>query len=170
MSFTNSRLTTTSLEALQAFYEGDAAWFKNGASQPALSFYQQATELDPNFALAWVLRGMRSTNIADRKEFTEKGYALIDRVSERERLFITQQYAAVNGDGQKQLEIGELLARTYPRDPIFHGNLASTYNGRGEFAKAAVEAEASIRNGPESIARVQRRGEGVHGTQSPRRR
>jgi eukaryotic-like serine/threonine-protein kinase len=144
-------LTTTSLEALQAFHDGDAAWFKNGSSQPALSFYQRATDLDPNFALAWVLRGMRSQNREEAKEYIGKGYALIDQVSERERLFISQQYASVNGDSQKDLELGELLVRTYPRDPIFHGNLANKYNGRGEYAKAAVEAEASIRNGPKSI-------------------
>jgi hypothetical protein len=69
-------------------------------------------------------------------------------VSERERLFITGEYAGVSGDNQKAVEIRELLVRMYPRDSIFHGNLASSYNQRGEYVKAAAEAEASIRTGP----------------------
>ena len=64
---------------------------------------------------------------AQEKEATEKAYALRDRVSERERLFIEQQYYRMQGDAKKLREIKELLARRYPRDPMFRSNLASTY-------------------------------------------
>jgi tetratricopeptide (TPR) repeat protein len=56
------------------------------------------------------------------------------------------------GEHQKVREIGELLARRYPRDSIFHSNLASEYVLAGEPEKALPEAQMAIRTGPRILA------------------
>jgi tetratricopeptide (TPR) repeat protein len=147
-------LTTSSLEALQAFYMGDEEWTRTGNRLAAIPFYRHATELDPNFAMAFAVLGLHSGAVGDAagaKEAIEKAYSLKDRVSERERLFIEEEHYR-GRDGKKLREIQELLARRYPRDPIFHGNLAGRYATAGEPEKALPEALAAIRNGPRIIS------------------
>jgi tetratricopeptide (TPR) repeat protein/predicted Ser/Thr protein kinase len=147
-------VTTSSLEALQAFSMGDEEWTRTGNRQAAIPFYRHATELDPNFAFAFAVLGAQQFYAGDAakgKEAVEKAYALKDRVSERERLFIEDQHYNLLGDGQKTRELNELLARRYPRDPVFHSNLGSSYLDAGEPEKALLEAQATIRNGPKII-------------------
>jgi eukaryotic-like serine/threonine-protein kinase len=147
-------VTTSSLEALQAFHMGDEERFKKGSRQAAIPFYRHATELDPNFAFAFAALGLNQFiggDVAQGKEAIEKAYALKDRVSDRERLEIEQFRYAIQGDDKKALEIDELLARRYPRDPVVHGNLAGNYLRAGELEKALPEAQAAIRNGPKNI-------------------
>ncbi len=148
-------VTTSSLEALQAFNMGDEEWSKTGDRRAAIPFYRQATELDPNFAMAFAVLGLNYWGVGDAslaKEAARKAEALEDRVSERERLFIEyQRYYAV-GEHQKIREIAELLARRYPRDSIFHSNLAGEYLLAGEPEKALPEAQMAIRTGPRILA------------------
>ncbi len=144
-------VTTNSLEALQAFYMGDEEWTKTGNRQAAIPYYRHATELDPNFAMAFAVLGLQSGALGDAvqaKAAIEKAYALKDRVSERERLFIEEEQQRLRRDGKKLREIQELLARRYPRDPIFHANLAGRYLDVGEPENALAEAQAAILNGP----------------------
>jgi tetratricopeptide (TPR) repeat protein/predicted Ser/Thr protein kinase len=144
-------VTTSSLEALQEFSMGDEEWTRSGNRQAAIPFYRHATELDPNFAMAFAVLGLQSGALGDAaqaKEAIEKAYALKDRVSERERLFIEEEHYRLQGDGKKLREIEELLARRYPRDPVFHANLAGRYLDVGEPEKALAEAQAAILNGP----------------------
>jgi eukaryotic-like serine/threonine-protein kinase len=147
-------VTTSSLEALQAYYMGDEERFKKGSRQAAIPFYRHATELDPNFAFAFAALGVNQFivgDVAEGKQAVEKAYALKERVSDRERLDIEQFRYAVQGDDKKALEIDELLTRRYPRDPVVHGNLAGNYLRAGEPEKALPEAEAALRTGPKNI-------------------
>lgn len=147
-------VTTSSLDALQEFYMGDEEWTRTGNRQAAIPFYRHATELDPSFAFAFAVLGTQqfyAGDVAKGKEAIEKAYAIKDRVSERERLFIEDQHYNVLGDGQKTQEFNELLTRRYPRDPIFHLNLASNYMSAGQPEKALPEALASMRTGPKII-------------------
>ena len=130
---------------------GDEEFTKTGNRQAAIPFYRHATDLDPNFAMGFAVLGLQqfyAGDAAQGKEAIEKAYALKDRVSERERLFIEQIQYVQQGNGKKSREINELLARRYPRDAIFHSNLASTFVAAGEPEKALPEAQAAIRNGP----------------------
>ena len=99
--------------------------------------------------MAFAVLGLQSGALGDAaqaKEAIEKAYALKDRVSERERLFIEEEHYRLQGDGKKLREIEELLARRYPRDPVFHANLAGRYLDVGEPEKALAEAQAAILN------------------------
>jgi eukaryotic-like serine/threonine-protein kinase len=144
-------VTTSSLEALRAFNMGDAEWVKTGNSQAVIPFYRRAAELDPNFAMAFAVLVPRYLSVGDAvsaKEAMKKAFSLKDGVSERERLFIEQQHYRVQGDPKKVLEISEVLARRYPRDPIFRGDLAELYLQAGEPDKALPEAQASLQSDP----------------------
>ena len=147
-------VTTSSLEALQAYYMGDEERFEKGSRQAAIPFYRRATELDPHFAFAFAVLGLDQFivgDVAQGKEAIEKAYALKDRASERERLDIEEFRYSIRGDEKKVLETHELLARRYPRDPIVHANLSGDYLRAGDPEKALPEAQAAIRNGPKII-------------------
>jgi eukaryotic-like serine/threonine-protein kinase len=145
------QITTSSLEALQVFQMGSAEWSRTGNTQAAIPLLRRATELDPNFAFAFAILGDWYQDTGDKaaaKQMTEKAYALKDHVSERERLFIENAHYYELGDRRKIQEVEELLTRRYPRDPVFHSNLAGNYLVAGEPEKALAEAQAAIRNGP----------------------
>ena len=74
-----------------------------------------------------------------------------DRVSEREKLYITEHYYdIVTGELDKQIETLELYDRTYPTDSVPGNNLAIAYSQIGEFEKAAEAARRSIVADPNS--------------------
>ena len=147
------QVTTSSLEALKAFSMGNAE-FDQGHEREALPFYKRAIELDPNFA--WVYARMGVVYLADNeleqaKANTRKAYELRDRVSEREKLYITTHYyETVTGELDKNIEALELYQRTYPNDSIPSNNLAVAYGQTGDFEKAAVAARESMRIEPNS--------------------
>ena len=147
-------VTTSSLEALQAFYMGDEEWTRTATPQAALPLYRRATEIDPNFGLAFALVGMMYFDMGDKvgwKEAIDRAYALKDGVSERERLLIEQEHYRLQGDDKKMREVEELMVRRYPRDAYFHGNLGVLYLNAGEPEKALPELQAGLRNGPRII-------------------
>jgi eukaryotic-like serine/threonine-protein kinase len=114
-------VTTSSLEALNAYSLGKKARQEKG-STAAIPFYEQAVQLDANFAMAYVLLGLEYSNVdeMDRaKEYIEKAYALRDRVSVRERFRIVGEYLnVVQRDLQKADEDYQLWAQNYPNDPV----------------------------------------------------
>jgi len=147
----NQPVTTDSLEALQAFNMGAEEWLRTMDKRPAIPYFRRATEIDPNFAQAFAILALAYFQVGDKAAAADaigKAMALKDRVTEYERLFVEFVSSYVSGDLQKRREIGELLVRKFPRDPVFHGNLADIYIATGEPEKALVEAEADIRNGP----------------------
>src|SRR6267154_1871177 len=83
--------TTSSLEALQAYSLGTKAFFAHGDSAAAVSFFQRAAQLDPNFAMAyWGMAQsyafVGETTLAGESQV--KAYQLRERLSELERLKI----------------------------------------------------------------------------------
>jgi eukaryotic-like serine/threonine-protein kinase len=145
------QVTTSSLEALKAMSMGNAE-FEQGHERGSLPFYKRAVELDPNFA--WVYARMGAIYVNDgelerAKESTRKAYELRDRVSEREKIYITEHYyETVTGELDKEIETLELYRRTYPSDPIPSNNLAVNYGQTGDFAKAAESAREAVRIDP----------------------
>ena len=141
------QVTTASLDALKAFALGNAE-FDHGREMAALPFYRRAVELDPNFAWVYARMGTIYANSGEfepAKEYTRKAYELKDRVSEREKLYITEHYFQnVTGELDKEIETLELYARTYPSDSIPGNNLGIGYEQIGEFEKASEAARNSM--------------------------
>src|SRR5256714_1576549 len=147
--------TTSSLEAFKAFSLGVEQQLK-GKYLEGIPFFKRAVEIDPNFALAYarlasIYYNSRQYDLAAAA--SQKAYDLRDRVSERERLYISAgYYDNVTGELDKYLETLELWKRTYPRDASPHNNLAVKYNELGLFDKAREAAPEAIRLNPSSAS------------------
>ncbi len=139
--------TTPSLEALQAYSLGFKA---DGAGDLAtgLAFFERATQIDPNFAMAYL--GMAGDlESGPAVESARKAFALRDRVSGREKLIIEEEYAFWTfGDLTKALQICELGIRTYPRSSISHEDLGMTWLYLGQYELALEETQKALRLAP----------------------
>ena len=96
--------TTPSLDAFQAYARG-LLQFRRGLWLQAVPFLERATELDPEFAMAFQVLSHAYWNAGERRrsvEYSREAFALIDRVSERERLAISAIYhIRVTGEADK---------------------------------------------------------------------
>jgi len=146
--------TTSSLEALKAFAMGNEERAK-GRGRESLAFYQRAVALDPNFALAYARIGVFYVNqqqLETGKQYVQKAYELRDRVSERERLYITEKYYSyITGEIDKAVETLKTWARLYPNDFIPHNNLAVNYQILGNYEDAVKEGLEAVRLSPDNI-------------------
>ena len=135
-----SSVTTASLQAFHAFSLGENEHRMGRDFPEAASFYEQAVQLDPTFAMGWARLGVAYGNqgaIAKAVTDLKKAYDLRERVTERERMYIEAQYALQQFDLPKSLEAYKLYASTYPRDAAALNNLASTYVAMGDYEQAA---------------------------------
>jgi len=137
-----SEATTASLDALKAYGQASRARQTRG-DDAAIPFYEQATQLDPNFALAWAKWGVVSSNLGraeDAKKYTQKAYDLRDRVSEYERLYITWSHATrVTLNPVQARTTLEMMTTAYPRDFTARNNLGVLLIGQGLFEQALKE-------------------------------
>jgi tetratricopeptide (TPR) repeat protein len=147
----SEEVTTTSLEAFQAYALGREQG-RSGLWLASIPFFQRATELDPNFAAAYGSMGIMYANVGERgrgAEYEKKAFALIDRVSERERLSIlANYYSNVTGELTKAVDGYQLWSRTYPRESAPHNNLGVVYLHTGDVEKALSEFQEAERLEP----------------------
>jgi eukaryotic-like serine/threonine-protein kinase len=146
--------TTPSLEALQAYTEGDRLAREKGDTD-ALPFLKRAVELDPNFARAFASLGVRYNNLGQASlaiENVRKAYGLRDRVSEREKYYIACTYfTLVTGELEKAIQQYELWIQNYPRDYVAATNLGVNYFTLGQFERAAAVTREALQLEPNSI-------------------
>jgi len=135
------QVTTSSLEALKAYTDGDKIQGEKGDTE-ALPFVKRAVELDPSFAEAHVALGTLYSNLGQSslaQEHYKKAYELRDRVSLREKYDIMSNYYRDNtGELDKAAQQFELWIHDYPHDPDVHGNLGLIYATLGQHEKAAA--------------------------------
>ena len=147
--------TTSSLEAFKAYSIG-LDYHLKGSYSEAIPFFKRAIELDPDFAIAYARLASAYANTAQRELATaaaQKAFDLRDRVSEREKFYITAyRYTLVTREREKYIETLELWKRTYPNDPIPHIQLSNVYDGDGLLEKAMEEAREAIRLNPNAAA------------------
>jgi serine/threonine protein kinase/protein involved in temperature-dependent protein secretion len=142
--------TTSSLEALKAWSRG----LENARSgrSGAVAHYKRATELDPNFAKAYVSLSLAHSYQEQPEpaaEYATKAFALKDRVTERERFDIVSNYhATATGDLLQAIEALELWRQTYPRDSSPPSRLASYYRLVGQLDKSIAAAREAHQFNP----------------------
>lgn len=139
--------TTSSLEALKAFAQGNEQ--RNlGHQDLSIPFYKHAVELDPNFALAYarlavVYNNNFQTELA--QQYATKAYDLRDRVSERERYYISEKYSSyITGDIEETIKILTAWGQNYPNDYIPHNNLSVSYTLIGKLEDSLREAREAL--------------------------
>ncbi len=157
--------STPSLEALKAY---SAAMKLVVTGDPAIPYLKRATEIDPDFALAWANLGFSYNNIGEAalsRDATVRAWELRNRSSDREKFFITFLYhRQVTGDLEQAFQTLELWAQTYPRaaqppDPV---DLLAGISTRGtgrfdiatEYAKKAIEVFPDVPFGYGSLAQI----------------
>ena len=144
--------TTASLDALKSYSLGMVTRRRQGDAA-ALPFFRKAIEQDPEFALAHARLGTVYGNMGEgglARTHTGKAYALKERVSEPERLYITARYySTVESSAQKTIDTYQIWIQTYPKDFVPHSNLAGAYEARGEHDKAAEEYRTAIALAPD---------------------
>ena len=143
--------TTSSLEALKAYSLGNEQQSR-GRYLEAIPLYRRAVELDPQFALAHARLAVaydnsRQTGLA--AESATRAFDMRERVSEREKLFISwRYYSLTTREIDKAIEVLELWKQTYPRAAEPLNTLAFYYAQMGQFEQAIEEAQQAIRMNP----------------------
>jgi eukaryotic-like serine/threonine-protein kinase len=139
-----TNVTTASLQAFHAFSLGEDEHRMGRDFPQAQSFYQQAIQLDPNFAMAYARLGVTFSTqgaLAKAVEYMKKAYDLREHVTERERMYIESSYENFQYDLPKALESYKLFAATYPRDAAAWNNMAIVYVETGDYEQAAAGFE-----------------------------
>jgi tetratricopeptide (TPR) repeat protein/predicted Ser/Thr protein kinase len=136
------RATTPSLDALHAYALG----LKDGrvvARLDAIPHLQRAIELDPDFAMAHASLAAVYRNTGRTTEaapISQRAFELRDRVSERERYFISWRYYMDTAQAwDKALELSASWTKTYPREAFAFNSLGLASASFGQHERA-VEA------------------------------
>ena len=158
--------TTGSLDALKMFAQGDELR-RQGKAAESIPFFKRASELDPQFTLAYGRLGAVYANLSENglaKQYLEKAFQLRGRTSERERLYLAARYYEnVTGEAGKAIDNYEIWRNAYPRDWIPVNNLGNKYTAVGQYEKAIEVAREAVRLNPnhelpyETLARAYKR-------------
>ena len=146
-----ARATTPSLEALHAY----SLALSNGREVPrleAIPHLKRAIELDPDFAMAHALLSeiyVNTDQSALAPPFAQKAFDLRDRVSERERFFISwRYYRDALQAADKALELAQSWTATYPRESFAFNSLGVAHIRVGDFEQSLEPLREAIRLDP----------------------
>src|SRR5438128_493226 len=143
--------TTSSLEALKAYSFG-LSKYARGDQADAVSLFQKAIHLDPDFAMAYANLG-RAYQILGQGERSEealrKAFALRNHTSDREKFDISAgYYQFVTYQIDEAIQICELWAQTYPRDFTPHRILGFEKAVLGRFDESIEEFRKAMELDP----------------------
>ncbi len=146
-------VTTSSLEALQAYSQGQRSMNTFHDGFKAIAFYQRAIALDSNFAMAYARIGVNYFNAGEQtqaSEYLEKAYALRDRVSESEKFYIEAHHAdIVTGNLEEARKTYEMWSEIYPRDPTPLNSLGVISEWLGDYEQGLTAVQAALKLHPD---------------------
>src|SRR5580704_14786114 len=144
-------VTTASLDALRAYGLAHQTESSNQGAD-AVSLYQRAISLDPNFAQAYLGLGIDYFNHDETSRAADnirKAYELRERVSEREKLGIETFYnAVVLGNFEAARKAQVLATQIYPRDARAFSNLGVFYSYLGDYEKSLAASQQALKLNP----------------------
>ena len=146
-------MTTPSLEALQAYSAGTKAAIASSNIR-ALSLFQRAVAIDPDFALAHAAVGFRYAGMGESalaRQSLLKAYQLRHRASDAERFYIETLYDRdFTGNLERERRTLETWAESYPRDPSAPTLLAGlALSSTGQYELAIAETDKAIALDPD---------------------
>lgn len=143
------KITTSSSEALDLYIEGRKYHLVRDYLR-SIELMEQAVSIDPEFALAYRSLAVSHGNLGytnRRKEYMEKALQLTDRLPLRQRYLIEGDfYSSIERTWGKAIEAYRQLLELYDDDGTGHHNLATTYEGVGDFRKAVEQYEINRSN------------------------
>jgi len=144
-------VTTPSLEALTAYSLGYQAMIVKSDYAAAITLFQRAISLDPNFAMAHARMGTSYSNLNETVRAAEsirRAYGLRERASEREKFYIVSHYELfVTGNLEAARKVYELAAQTYPHSAPLN-NLGLIFSELGDFDAALASYENVLKVSP----------------------
>jgi tetratricopeptide (TPR) repeat protein len=130
---------SSSLEALQSFRLGQKAG-NRGDSPQAVTHYQRAIALDPQFARAYASLGNSLIEPTLQIENITKAYQLRARVSDRVRYYIENgYYVDVTGEVDRAIEVDRKWIAEFPDEFMPHSSLSFLLNRLGYLEEARAE-------------------------------
>jgi tetratricopeptide (TPR) repeat protein len=148
------KASSASLEALQTG-NGAVKLFLAGNPQAALPLLQREIELDPELALTY--EGIGAANEAlghydlAAAAYT-RAYQLRDRMTEKNRLNVEYlYYNSVTGELDKSYSVLVRSLELFPRDVLFHNNLAIALRRLGRLKRMADVEDETARLGPSPL-------------------
>jgi tetratricopeptide (TPR) repeat protein len=146
--------TTSSLEALKAYSLGQEA-YREKSPAAALPYHQRAIELDPNFAMAYLVVGADYSTLGElgrASEYYTKAFQLRERASDREKLTITADYDKnVTGELDKAAQTFQEEIDSYPRITAAYSDFGSVFASLGQYEKAAEITRQVVRLTPDWV-------------------
>ncbi len=149
-----ARATTSSLEALHAY----SLALDDGRVSirvSAIPHLKRAIALDPEFALAHALLSGVYANTGqavDAPPHSRRAYELRDRVSERERYFISwRYYLDALKSWTQALELASSWTMSYPREAFAFNSLGLASSAFGQHARAVDAFQQAIRLDPRLV-------------------
>jgi tetratricopeptide (TPR) repeat protein len=147
--------TTFSLEALQAFSLGRKVLNEKGPAA-ALPYRQRAIEIDPNFAMGYLVVGDSYRNMSEpdrARDYYAKAFQLREHTGQREKLAILAAYYSVGtGELEKAAQTYQQEIESYPRVDSAYGNLGSVYAEQGRYEKALEVTKEAARLSPDTVS------------------
>jgi tetratricopeptide (TPR) repeat protein/tRNA A-37 threonylcarbamoyl transferase component Bud32 len=144
-------LTTSSMEAYEYYLKAQDQFDKLYYDE-ARKLYEKAIDLDPGFAIAYVGLAYAANGLGDSKERDrafERANALSGKTSEKERLYIEENYAGViKKDPAKQLSILQELVQKYPKEKLAHYMLGQYYRDQQQLQEAVEEFGKAVELDP----------------------
>lgn len=146
--------TTSSLEALKNYANGQAVW-ASGQRAEGETLLLKAVELDPDFALAHALLGAiyywNDNRVKGEEHFT-KAMGLLDRLTEREKLWIQSEMAAFRGNRDNAAINYRVYLQKYPDDTRGWHNLGHNYLMLKQWDEAIASFTKVIEINPHSAS------------------
>ena len=147
-----AQATTSSLDALKALSLGRNA--KAQGCGTSLSYFQNAIELDPNFAMGYHDLGRSYFCLGEierSRAYCSKAFELRDHVSEDEKLEISATYyETVTGELDKAVTSRLEQVESYPRVSAGYEGLAVDYALRGKYELALDTFRQSVQLNPDN--------------------
>ncbi len=135
------QVTTQSLDALRLYTEADRT-FDQGEYRRTIELLEEATELDPAFAMAWrrlaAVYNNAGLDEASQRLAVTRAYENRDRLTPRER-YLTEGYyhSEVTEDRAATIAAYQNVLSIDPDDRAALNNLANEYHGIEDFPRAA---------------------------------
>lgn len=143
--------TTSSLEAYDACLRGREEYEKFYYGQ-AVKSLQRAVELDPDFAVAYLLLARVHAALSDLEKMNkayERAMALSKRATDKDRLYIEAAYAgAIEKNREKRGRLLLRLVEEFPKEKEAHFELGAFYRDGRQLPQAVAEYRAALELDP----------------------
>jgi tetratricopeptide (TPR) repeat protein len=146
--------TAASLEAASEYTTAQTL-ANNNDDEKAIAHYRSAIALDNKFGRAysgWASSAWKLGRKSEAEENYQKAFALLDRMSEREKYrTLGAYYLNITQNYDKAIENYSTLVQKYPADGAAHNGLAIAYFNTLNFAKAREEGRRLLDIYPKSV-------------------